>query len=83
MASTPFKWKDKQWIFLRLRNAPIGKEKCLICGSVWYEGDNQPLDWQVKLESDILQAGKASLWGIPYSSKPIQFDDIVLKKIER
>lgn len=80
-ASTPFKWKDKQWMFLRLRSTPISQEKGLVCGSVWYEGDNPPLDWQVKLESDILQVGKASLWGIPYSSKPIQIDDIVLKKI--
>ena len=81
-ASSSFKWKDKQWLFLRLRTVPINQEKWLICGSVWYEGDNPPLDWQVKLESDILPSGKASLWGMPYSSKPIQFDDIVLKKIE-
>lgn len=83
-ASAPFEWKfETNWIYLKLRASQIDQSRWVVSGSAWYgEKTNQPPKWQVKFETEKPSPGKASVRGIPYSSKPIHFDDITLVKIE-
>ncbi|MGC8888197.1 MAG: hypothetical protein ACP5MG_13685 [Verrucomicrobiia bacterium] len=86
-ASAPFEWKgDGKWVWLKLRVIPVSASRSVISGMVWYESnkmENQPDKWQIRYEAEKPDSGKAFVIAIPYSSKPIHFDDITLIKIER
>lgn len=79
---TPFEWKEKKWVWL---NLTVKKDKkrersFLIEGIVWYDGEEKK--YFIKSEfSELPPPGKASVWGIPYSTKPIRFDDLKIVKI--
>ncbi|MGC8744362.1 MAG: hypothetical protein ACP5T0_10840 [Verrucomicrobiia bacterium] len=80
IATTPFEWKgDGKWIWLKLK--VINATPSVISGEVWYEDDRMQ-KWQIKCETAKAGVGKAFIAGIPFSSKPIHFDDITLVKID-
>ena len=50
---------------------------CNIEGRAWPNGISEPNEWSISFEaSEAPPAGKASIWGAPYSGKPILFDDL-------
>jgi hypothetical protein len=77
VASAPFEWKSAVWTSLHLQIRKISEGKWIIEGRAWAEGASEPKDWSISLEvSEAPSAGKASIWGAPYSGKPILFDDL-------
>ena len=56
-----------------------GEGKWLIEGKAWPEGSTEPAQWMITtaLKEEPL-SGRASLWGVPHSGKPLQFDDLVI-----
>ena len=49
-------------------------------GKVWMDGSAEPAAWRVSFdEKEQPVAGKASIWGSPYATTPIRFDDLVVK----
>jgi hypothetical protein len=77
VASAPFEWKSAGWTSLHLQIRKISEAKWIIEGRAWAEGASEPKDWSISLEvSEAPPAGKASIWGAPYSGKPILFDDL-------
>jgi hypothetical protein len=76
-ASAPFEWKSGTWTWLHLQVRKISEGKWIIEGRAWAEETPEPKDWSISVEaSEAPPAGKASIWGAPYSGKPILFDDL-------
>ena len=77
VASVPFDWKQGTWTSLHLQVRKISEGKWIIEGRAWADGTSEPRDWPISLQaSEAPPAGKASIWGAPYSSRPILFDDL-------
>lgn len=79
-ASSPFVWKSETWTRFRLRITKLADGKFQIDGKAWPDGSPEPQAWAVSVQdSDALSAGRASVWGMPYSGKPIRFDHLGYK----
>ena len=77
MASAPFEWKSGTWISLHLQIRKASEGKWIIEGRAWPDGTPEPKTWSISLEvTEVPPAGKPSIWGAPYSGKPILFDDL-------
>ena len=77
VASAPFEWKSATWTSLHLQIRKVSEGKSIIEGGAWAGGTPEPKDWSISFEvSETPPAGKASIWGAPYSGKPILFDDL-------
>jgi hypothetical protein len=77
MASAPFEWKPGTWTSLHLQARKISEGLWIIEGRAWADGTPEPKDWSISVEvSEAPPVGKASIWGAPYSGKPIVFDDL-------
>ena len=72
LASAPFDWKSGSWISLRLQVRKISEGKWIVEGRAWADGNPEPRDWLISFEvSEAPPAGKASIWGAPYSGKSV------------
>ena len=79
MGESPFKWVSDEWVTIRIQREKPDKnsDSWIIKVKAW-QGE-ETADWPVVLESDAKQsAGKCSVWGAPYSTKPIHIDDITV-----
>jgi hypothetical protein len=77
VASVPFEWKPGTWTSLHLQVRKVSESKWIVEGRAWADGTPEPKNWSISFEvSEVLPAGKASIWGAPYSGKPILFDDL-------
>ena len=77
LASAPFEWKSGTWTSLHLQIRKVSDGKWIIEGR---DGRRELLSqairpYPLKLP-EAPPAGKASIWGAPYSGKPILFDDL-------
>lgn len=82
VASTPFNWKSDTWTQLRLSLRKSADGSFRLEGSVWADGTPAPKDPTITFaESKPQPAGKASVWGMPFSGKPIRFDDLSLTRL--
>jgi hypothetical protein len=70
-------WKSGTWTWLRLRVMKKAEGRWSVEGKVWPADGAEPAAWQLTHEvSDPPQAGRASVWGIPFAGTPIRFDDL-------
>ena len=77
LASAPFESKLSTWTSLHLQIRKVSEGKWIVEGRVWTDETPEPKDWSISFEvSEVPPAGKASIWGAPYSGKPIIFDDL-------
>jgi hypothetical protein len=80
VGTAPFDWKSGEWCNLRLQIAKTG-DTWKLEGRAWQAGAEpaQPLiSYDEKTEP---RPGPASVIGMPFASTPIQFDDLLLKKV--
>lgn len=76
--SVPFEWTSGEWTTLRLQVRKAGAG-WIVEGKAWTSTGAEPKDWQISLElTEAPSAGRAGLWGSPYSGTPIRFDDLVI-----
>jgi hypothetical protein len=79
--SVPFEWASGEWTTLRLQARKVGAG-WIVEGKAWPSSGTEPKDWQISLElKDAPSAGRAGLWGSPYSGTPIRFDDLVIAPV--
>ena len=81
VASAPFAWESDSWTLLRLqvRKAKDGAWK--VEGSAWKQGTAEPKAWAIAHdEKSEPSAGRASVWGNPFSGTPIRFDDLAVSR---
>ncbi len=76
LTRAPFKWESGQWTWLSLAVA-LREKKLEITGKAWLEGRGEPAEPMIRHAAEPSdQAGGATIWAMPYSGKPIQFDDV-------
>ena len=51
-------------------------------GKAWAGDDKEPKEWAVSTKATEAISGRASVWGSPYSSTPIRFDDLAVLPAE-
>jgi hypothetical protein len=76
--SKPYDWKSASWLTLRLQ---LKKEnnKTTLQAKIWPRNTPEPKDWTLTFDdTDTTKPpkGRPSVWGIPYSGTPIDFDDL-------
>lgn len=70
-------WRSERWTWLRLKVAKRADGKWSVEGKAWPADRLEPEAWQIIHEAAEPPArGRASVWGIPFSGKPIRFDDL-------
>jgi len=79
LTEVPFDWRSAGWVNLRLAVTQDAPSAWMIVGKAWMEGSDEPQDWQIRqASSQAPTQGKASLWGQPFSGRPIEYDDLAL-----
>lgn len=80
VASAPYDWKSGEWTTVRLQVVKSG-EGWKVEGKAWSRGATEPAQPMVLYEDkQEPSAGRASIWGSPYATTPIQFDDLVVTR---
>lgn len=80
-ASVPFEWKSGEWTMLLLQVTKAG-DVWKVEGKAWPQGAPEPAKPVITLdEKTEPSAGRASIWGSPFATTPIQFDDLVVKHV--
>ena len=74
-ATVPFEWQSGTWVRLRLQVRKVKDGQWKVAGKAW--ADEEPSAWLVSCdESEQPVPGKASIWGSPYATTAIRFDDL-------
>ena len=82
LTNAPLAWKSGTWTVLRLQVRATATETWMVEGKVWEQGTPEPKDWTLAFaEKTAPTAGRPSLWGTPYSSTPIWYDDLKVTEI--
>jgi hypothetical protein len=81
LASVPYTWKSGDWTLFTLQITKAG-DTWKVAGKAWAQGTAEPAQPLVTYdETKEPSAGRASIWGSPYSTTPIQFDDLSLRNV--
>jgi hypothetical protein len=75
--SVPFEWMSAKWTHLKLQVGKVKDGEWKVEGKVWQEGSDEPKSWTISYgEKEEPIAGRAGVWGNPFSNTPIRFDDL-------
>ena len=78
-SSVPFEWQSGVWTVFRLQIRKVKEGEWKVEGKAWPQSGKEPATWLISHdEKEAPNAGRASIWGNPYSSTPIQFDDLLI-----
>lgn len=81
LASVPSEWKTDTWLWFHLQVRPEGG-KWIVEGKTWSDGTPEPQEWHIShTEEKQPVSGRPSAWGMPYSGKPVFFDDLSVIKL--
>lgn len=82
VATAPYEhWKTGTWTHFRIAVSNPGEGAWRVQGKAWPGGGEEPKDWTVTFDDTAEPpAGRASVWGNPYSDEPIRFDDLAVTK---
>lgn len=81
VTNVPFEWKSGEWTMLQLQVTKAG-DAWKVEGKAWTQGSAEPDKPTVSYEDKSEpSAGRASIWGSPFSTTPIQFDDLVIRRV--
>lgn len=76
--SVPFEWGSGTWTSLRIQLRKTA-DGCKVEGKAWASTGSEPKEWTITLEEKgSVPAGRAGLWGSPYSGTAIRFDDLLI-----
>ncbi len=74
-ATVTYEWQSGAWTRLRLQVRKVKDGQWRVDGKAWV--DKEPSAWLVSFdEKEQPVAGKGSIWGSPYATTPIRFDDL-------
>ena len=78
-ATVPYEWKTGAWAALKFQVRKVKDGEWKAEGKVWAQGDQEPATWQIVFAETAEPApGRPSIWGLPYSGTPIQFDNLLV-----
>lgn len=79
LKQVPFVWKDGIWWDVFFQATPSTRGLTLIKCKLWPKQEQEPKAWFLEEEfKHEYEGGKCALWGIPYASTPILFDDLFI-----
>jgi len=79
LASAPFTWESGSWTVVKLQIRKIKDGEFKVQGKAWKQGEPEPGAWMIEQNvTGDLPAGRASVWGNPYSGTPIRYDDLTI-----
>jgi hypothetical protein len=82
VAGAPYEWKSGQWTVVRLQLVGVGGG-WTVEGKAWVQGTPEPDKPLISLdEKEEPRAGRASIWGSPFSTTPIRYDDLLVTRLE-
>ncbi len=82
ITSVAYEWKSGQWTMLSLQVVKTG-DAWKVEGKAWTQGETEPAAAVISAsEKTEPNAGRASIWGSPFATTPIWYDDLVVKKVE-
>lgn len=77
LKSAEFQWEPGSWTVLRLQTRKVKEGEFAVQGKAWKHGGAEPKEWAIShTDTAEVPAGRASIWGAPYSGTPIRFDDL-------
>lgn len=81
IGSVGYEWKSGQWIEMKLAVRKTGNAMWIVEGKAWPQSADEPDHPMITSHQKFPPpAGRASIWGQPYATTPIQFDDLVVKQ---
>ena len=83
LASVPYTWESGTWTTMRLQIRKTAGGHWQLEGKAWKHGSAEPAKWMISHTANMPPiAGRAGIWGMPYSGSPIRFDDLMVTKAE-
>jgi len=83
VTNVPYQWKSGEWTTLLLQVVKSG-DVWKVEGKAWAQGASEPSTPMIALEEKTEpSAGRASIWGSPFSTLPIDFDDLVINRVPK
>jgi hypothetical protein len=80
MKAQPYAWTSGQWTRFKLQVRKTAEGKFKVEGKAWADGKDEPKEWALSFDdTEDAPAGKAGVFGVPYSGTPIRFDDITVE----
>ena len=77
-AHIDYAWESDQWTRLRIQVRHVAG-KWQVEGKAWPATGDEPAKWMIMFEEkQEPPAGRAGIWGMPYSGQPIRFDDLTV-----
>ena len=75
----PYEWQSGAWTRLCLQVRKVKDGGWKVEGKAWKDGEKEPSAWMISYdEKEQPVAGRASIWGSPYATTPIRFDDLLV-----
>ncbi len=83
LASAPYEsWTTETWTAFRLTIEPVG-DAWRISGAAWPAIGDESKGATLAYDEKTKPAnGRGSVWGLPFSGKPIRFDDIEVRAVK-
>ncbi|MBU62986.1 MAG: hypothetical protein CMI26_10845 [Opitutae bacterium] len=82
LVTVPYVWSSGKWTNLTFRAESNGNDGAIVSAKVWSEG-GEPEGWSISHQgNEAFAGGKCSLWGLPYASSEILFDDLKVLALE-
>ena len=79
LKQVPFVWKDGIWWDVCFQATPTSKNLTRVKCKLWPKQEQEPKAWFLEQEfKQEYEGGKCALWGVPYASTPILFDDLFI-----
>lgn len=77
VAKVDYQWTSGSWTMMKLVVLQSAEKQWTLRGKAWEQGEDEPTTWAVQVVTETAPpTGQASLWGMPYSGKPIMYDDV-------
>ena len=75
-------WKSGTWTNVRLRVSKSPEGRWKVEGKSWPADGAEPAAWDISHEvTEAPTAGRASVWGIPFSGQPLRFDGLAAEPV--
>jgi hypothetical protein len=73
----PQRWQSGVWTWVRLKISRRAQGRWTVEGKSWPDSTGEPAQWPLMHEvTEAPPSGRASVWGVPFSGRPIRFDDL-------
>lgn len=81
VAGVPYEWKSGEWTMFQFQIVKAG-DVWKLAGKAWVQGATEPAQAMVAYdEKEEPSPGRASIWGNPFATTPIQFDDLAVRSV--